>query len=172
VQPSITFRQLGRSDFPLLQEWLSAPHVKAWWHDSLDLPGVEAQYGPRVDGVEPTHVFVMEFAGRPFGLIQWYVWSDYPRHAAQLKAELTAAGIDLAIGKLPMIGLGLGPLAIREFVTQIVFADPGVTAVVTDPEEGNVRSLRAFRKAGFMPAQQVQLVGENFKRQVVRLDRL
>ncbi len=71
-----------------------------------------------------------------------------------------------------MIGLGLGPLAIREFITQIVFADPGVTAVVTDPEEGNVRSLRAFRKAGFMPVQQVQLVGENFKRQVVRLDRL
>jgi RimJ/RimL family protein N-acetyltransferase len=54
---------------------------------------------------------------------------------------------------------------------QIVFADPNINAVVADPEEGNLRSLRAFRKAGFAATNTVQLAGENFKRRVVRMDR-
>ena len=172
MRASISFRPLTRSDFPALQEWLSAPHVAAWWHDPLDLAGVEAKYGRRVDGAEPTHVFVIEQAGRPVGWIQWYLWSDYPEHALQLKAEAASAGIDLAIGELAMTGLGLGPVAIREFLRQVAFRGPSVSAVITDPEEGNRRSLRAFEKAGFTLANTVQLVGENFKRRVVRMDRL
>jgi aminoglycoside 6'-N-acetyltransferase len=171
MQTSISFRPLGRSDFPLLQEWLSAPHVAAWWHEPLDLAAVAAKYGPRVDGAEPTHVFVIEHGGRPIGWIQWYLWSDYPEHARQLSADLASAGIDLAIAELAMTGLGLGPAAIREFLGQVVFRDPSVSAVITDPEEGNLRSLRAFQKAGFTVTNTVQLAGENFKRRVVRMDR-
>jgi aminoglycoside 6'-N-acetyltransferase len=171
MQGSISFRPLGRSDFSMLQEWLAAPHVNAWWRERLDLAGVEATYAPRVDGVEPTHVFVMEHSGRPVGWIQWYFWSDYPQHAAQVRADLASAGIDLAIGERTMTGLGLGPVAICNFLTQIVFADQRVTAVITDPEKGNLRSLRAFMKAGFKLTDTVQLAGENFERRVVRMDR-
>jgi RimJ/RimL family protein N-acetyltransferase len=171
MQASISFRPLGRYDFPLLQEWLSAPHVDAWWHERLDLASVDAKYGPRVDGTEPTHVFVIEHGGRPIGWIQWYLWLDYPGHALQLKADLGSAGIDLAIGELAMTGLGLGPVAIREFLRQVVFRDRSVSAVITDPEEGNNRSLRAFEKAGFAVTDTVQLAGESFRRRVVRMDR-
>ncbi len=168
VQDSISFRPLGRSDFPLLQKWLSAPHVAVWWGKPLDLEAVEAKYGPRVDGTEPTHVFVIEYDGQPVGWIQWYLWSDYPEHALQLRAELPSAGIDLAIGELPRMGLGLGPVAIREFLGQIVFAGTKISAVITDPAQGNLRSLRAFEKAGFTVTNTVQLSGEDFKRLVVR----
>lgn len=171
IQASVSFRPLGRPDFPLLQEWLSAPHVDAAWHERLDLAGVNAKFGPRVDGAEPTHVFVIEHCGRPIGWIQWYCWSDYQKHALQLGAEPASAGIDLAIGDVAMTGLGLGPFAIGEFLRQIVFEDPRVRAVITDPEEGNLRSLRAFKKAGFSVAKAVQLAGEAFTRLVVRLDR-
>jgi aminoglycoside 6'-N-acetyltransferase len=171
MKGSISFRALGRSDFPLLEEWLSAPHVAAWWREELDLAGVEAKYGPRVDGAEPTHVFVIEFVGRPVGWIQWYQWSDYPAHALQLRAEPGAAGIDLAIGESGMTGQGLGPVAIGEFLRQRVFVNGCVKAVVTDPAESNIRSLRAFAKAGFAMADTVQLAGEDFRRIVVRLDR-
>jgi aminoglycoside 6'-N-acetyltransferase len=171
MEASISFRPLGRSDFPQLQEWLSAPHVAAWWHESLDLASVDAKYGPRVDGAEPTHVFVIEHGGRQVGWIQWYLWSDYSEHARQLKADFGSAGIDLAIGEFAMTGLGLGPVAICEFLRQIVFADPSVSAVIADPEEGNLRSLRAFKKAGFRVTNTVQLAGENFKRRVVCMDR-
>jgi len=171
MQSPIAFRPLRRSDFGLLQQWLSAPHVASWWHEPLDLAGVEAKYGPRVDGAEATHVFVIEHGGRSVGWIQWYRWADYREHAQQLGAEDTAAGIDLAIGEPEMTGVGLGPGAIGEFLRQIVFADPSISAVITDPEEGNLRSLCAFSKAGFTVTDTVQLAGENFRRRVVCMDR-
>jgi aminoglycoside 6'-N-acetyltransferase len=167
----LSFRPLGRSDFPLLQQWLSAPHVDAWWHERLDLAGVAEKYGPRVDGVDPTHVFVIEHEGYAIGWIQWYLWADYPAHALQLGAEPSSAGIDLAIGEFRMTGLGLGPVAIRGFLDQIVFRDASVSAVIADPEERNVGSVRAFQKAGFRVVNTVQLRGESFMRQVVRLGR-
>jgi aminoglycoside 6'-N-acetyltransferase len=171
MQGSISFRRVGRSDFPLIQEWLSAPHVAAWWGEPLNLAAVDAKYGARVDGTEPAHIFVIEKGGRPIGWIQWYLWSDYPEHALQLKAEAGTAGIDLAIGELAMIGLGLGSIAIHAFVEQIVFSETRISAVIADPAENNRRSLRAFEKAGFTTMNTVQLAGEDFKRQVVRMDR-
>jgi aminoglycoside 6'-N-acetyltransferase len=171
MRASISFRPLQRSDFPLLQEWLAAPHVAAWWNERNDLAGVEAKYGQRVDGAEPTHVFVIEQECRSIGWIQWYLWADYPEHARQLGAEPAAAGIDLAIGEPDMTGLGLGPIIIREFLDQFVFANSGIGAVVADPEERNLRSLHAFRKAGFNMVKTVSLASECCRRQVVRLVR-
>jgi len=136
----------------------------------MDLAGVELKYGPRVDGAEPTRVFMIERSGRPIGWVQWYLWSGYPEHARQLSAEPASAGIDLAIGEHAMTGLGLGPIAIREFLERIVFADPRVAVVIADPEEANLRSLRAFEKAGFIVTDTVRLSGENFNRRVVRMN--
>ena len=70
-----------------------------------------------------------------------------------------------------MTGLGIGPAAIREFIKQIVFADPGISAVTADPEADNLRLLRAFEKAGFVMIKTVQLRGENVRRRVVRYSR-
>jgi|SRR5579863_3041299 len=111
VQASISFRPLERSDFPQLQEWLAAPYVAAWWNERNDLASVEAQYGPRIDGVEPTHVFVIERKCRPIGWIQWYLWSDYPEHARQFGAEPASAGIDLANRRLRSYSTGRGEAA-------------------------------------------------------------
>ena len=171
MRASLSFRPLQRCDFTLLQKWLAAPHVALWWKERLDLPGIEAKYGPRVDGAEPTHVFVLEHEARPIGWIQWYLWADYPDHARQLGAPPSSAGIDLAIGEVRMTGAGLGPDAIRAFIAQFIFARPAVCAVVTDPEESNLRSLRAFEKAGFRAVKLVQLDGEDCRRHVLRLDR-
>ena len=60
MQASISFRPLGRSDFPLLQDWLSAPHMAVGWHERLDLAGVDAQYAHRLKSLarhvsKPTH---------------------------------------------------------------------------------------------------------------------
>lgn len=165
----ISFRALKRLDFPLLQRWLSEPHVDAWWHEPLDLAGLEQKYGPRIDRVEPVHVFIIEHERQPIGWIQWYRWSDYPKHAVQLEAESSAAGIDLSIGEISALGKGIGSSAIREFIRNVVSVEPGITAVVTDPEELNSRSCRAFEKAGFISLRSVGLEGENVRRQVMHL---
>lgn len=164
----LSFRALHRRDFPLLQAWLSRPHVDAWWHERLDLAGLERHYGPTIDGREPTHVFVIEHHQEPIGFIQWYRWADYSEHAAQLGAERDSAGIDFAIGVPELIGRGIGPRAIRAFLERIVFVEPGIAACVSDPETRNTRSLRAFEKAGFVAVRTVQLPGEPCERTVVR----
>jgi aminoglycoside 6'-N-acetyltransferase len=164
----VSFRALQRKDFRLLHGWLSLPHVDAWWHERLDLAGIERKYGPRVDGNEPTHVFLIEHHAQPIGWIQWYRWADYPEHGALLGAEPDSAGIDLAIGAPELTGRGLGPLAIRAFLERVVFAERAMTACVSDPETQNLRSLRAFEKAGFVKVRTVQLPGESCSRTVVR----
>jgi aminoglycoside 6'-N-acetyltransferase len=164
----ISFRPLHRKDFPLLQVWLSMPHVDAWWHERLDLAGLERKYGPRIDGNEPTHVFVIEHRERAIGWIQWYRWADYPEHGARLGAESDSAGIDLAIGAVELTGRGLGPVVIRAFLERVVFAERDITACVSDPETQNTRSLRAFEKAGFVRTGTVHLPGESGSRTIVR----
>lgn len=161
---------MRHSDLPLLQRWLQLPHVDAWWHEPLDLAGVVAKYGPRIDGVVPTHMFVIEHEGRAIGWIQWYRWRDYPAHAAQLGAEPSAAGVDLALGEAEMLGRGFGSRALALFVERVVFAHD-VSAVVCDPEERNARSLRAFEKAGFTVERTIRLQGEACTRCVVRWNR-
>ena len=47
-----------------------------------------------------------------------------------------------------------------------------MAAIVADPEVNNLRSVGAFKKAGFSIVNTVQLAGEGFERHVVRLDRV
>jgi aminoglycoside 6'-N-acetyltransferase len=168
---SISFRGLARSDFPLLQKWLAAPHVAVWWNERFDLTSLEATYGPRIDGGEPVYVYLIQHEGVPIGWIQWYRWRDFPAHSFQLGAGAMSAGIDLAIGEIEMTGRGLGPIVIREFGMRYIFTNSDVSAIVADPAAANVRSLGAFQKAGFSMANSVQLIGETFRRHIVRLDR-
>ena len=152
-QSILSFRELGRSDFPLLQKWLAAPHVAVWWNERFDLASLEAKYGPAIDGNEPIHVYLIQVEGAPIGWIQWYRWRDFPEHAIE------------------MTGRGLGPAAIREFCTKCIFTNGDVHAIVADPSTRNTRSVSAFRKAGFNIVDTVQLPDEAFERSIVRLDR-
>jgi aminoglycoside 6'-N-acetyltransferase len=170
-QSTISFRELGRSDFPLLQKWLAAPHVAVWWNERFDPASLEAKYGPAIDRNEPIHVYLIQGKGVPIGWIQWYRWRDFPEHATQVGADPMSAGIDLAIGDIEMTGRGLGPAVIREFGTNYIFTNGDIRAIVADPSTRNTRSVSAFRKAGFNIVDTVRLVDEAFERHIVRLDR-
>lgn len=167
----IAFRPLRREDLPLLQRWLSLPHVDAFFRQALDAAGVEAKFVPRIEGREPTYVFILELDARPIGWLQWYRWADYPRHAAMLGADPTTAGVDFAIGERDALGRGIGARALRAFVERVVFADSAITACVSDPEAANTRSLRTFARAGFSVVRTVQLLGDPNPRQIVRCER-
>jgi aminoglycoside 6'-N-acetyltransferase len=56
-------------------------------------------------------------------------------------------GIDQFIGVSDMIGRGHGPRLIRQFVDGLLIS--GTPRVVTDPDPGNGRAVRAYEKAGF-----------------------
>ncbi len=170
-QSIISFRVLARTDFPLLQKWLAAPHVVVWWNERFDLASLEAKYGPAIDGSEPIHMYAIQRDSVPIGWIQWYRWRDFPEHAIQVGADPLSAGIDLAIGEVELTGRGLGPAVIRQFGASYIFINDDIGAIVADPSASNRRSVSAFRKAGFNIVDTVQLVDEAFERYVVRWDR-
>jgi aminoglycoside 6'-N-acetyltransferase len=148
----IRFRPLARTDFPTLSAWLATPHVATWWREPSDLEGIEARYGPCVDGRDPTRVCVAERRGAPVGLIQRYRMADeadWRRVLAAADLPSAAVGIDYLVGDPRDTGRGLGPAIIDAFVADTFRSMGDIDAVVAAVQEANRRSWRALEKAGF-----------------------
>ncbi|MEO9007763.1 MAG: GNAT family N-acetyltransferase [Candidatus Dormibacter sp.] len=145
----IGFRRLERADFPLLARWQGEPHVARWWGPGPDLAAFETEYGPGIDGTDPTQVFLAELEGRPAGLIQRYRNRDHPSWDQQVQVP-NAVSIDYYLGEPHLIGKGIGPQMIAAFVEQL-FADyVDITSVTVGVLQENRPSWRALEKAGFV----------------------
>lgn len=59
----ITFRRVTREDFGLLAVWLSEPHNRRWWNHETSREAIERDFGPSVDGAEPSLDFLALDAG-------------------------------------------------------------------------------------------------------------
>jgi aminoglycoside 6'-N-acetyltransferase len=139
----IAFRALTAADFPLLGEWLRAPHVARWWGDG---EGEIAHIKEHMREDSTVRPFVIVADGRPIGYLQSYdihAEADHPYR----DQPAGSIGIDLSIGEADCIGRGLGPLVIDAFVRRL-FAE-GAPRVVIDPHPSNAAAIRAYEKAGF-----------------------
>jgi aminoglycoside 6'-N-acetyltransferase len=85
-------------------------------------------------------------------MIQTYLVSDYPEWDAVVQVGEGVAGVDLLIGEEELIGRGLGPQILGQFVRDVV----AVPTVVATIEVTNRRSWRAFEKAGFRHVRDVE----------------
>jgi aminoglycoside 6'-N-acetyltransferase len=149
---AVTFRPVGRMDFPLLGRWLAAPHVEPWWREAYDPASIEARYGPIIDGADPAEVFVVLLDNEPVGLIQRYLIDDEPQWKQSLQPANVpepSVGVDYLIGTQELIGKGLGPTVIDRFVRKTWRRYPGVVAAVADVHPDNRRSWRALERTGF-----------------------
>jgi aminoglycoside 6'-N-acetyltransferase len=104
-------------------------------------------------------------------MIQAYLVAAYPEWEAVVQVGDGVAGIDLLIADQALTGRGLGTEVLRRFVRDVVFAAPGTTACIADPEVGNTASLRAFEKAGFRRVREFVDPEEGTTNVLVRLDR-
>ena len=137
-------------DLRLVHDWLQRPHVSRWWAERRTYEDVVAHYLPAIEGTDPTDHYLVLLDGRPVGMLQTYLVSDYPTYAEQIRiSDSATAGADILIGEEELTGQGLGTEVLRRFVDDVVFARSQTTACVADPDERNVASLRAFEKAGF-----------------------
>lgn len=149
----IEFHPLREEHLPLFQAWLGEPHVAEFWQESGDTNELREKFLSRLPsrGYFP---FVIVLDGRPVGYIQHYEacragggW--WPDEAPGV------FGIDQLLGEPGLVGRGIGSLVIRCFLDQL-FANPAVAEVITDPEPGNGRAIRAYEKAGFRPAGELE----------------
>lgn len=88
-----------------MREWLGRPHVRRWWHDP------DRSFGhveDALDGRDATVCYLIVVAGRPVGLIQDYLVSDFPEWEEVVGPGQGLAVVDLLIGEEEDMGRGLG----------------------------------------------------------------
>lgn len=140
--PTYDFRAVAEDDLPVVEQWLTQPHVAPWWGD----PGTEvASIRDHIDSdeVEP---LVVELDGRAIAYLQGYDphLEDAHPYADQPFGTL---GVDILIGPPDLIGIGHGPAILRQFAEALF--EEGAPRVVIDPDAANTRAMRACEKAGF-----------------------
>lgn len=147
---AISFRPLGENDLLLMFQWLRDPDVSRWYGRAPEtLAEVEAKYLPRINGDDPVRCFIVSYRDDPVAYIQTYRIDHDTDYARALNVDRDAAGIDVFIGKLALRFQGFGAVMLREFVNQVVFADPDTSCCVIAPLATNTPAIRAYEKAGF-----------------------
>jgi RimJ/RimL family protein N-acetyltransferase len=146
----IRFQKLQFDDLPLMQQWLNTDFVTEWYSgEPTTLEGIREEYGPLIDGRDPTQAFLIIYDTTPIGYIQTYKFRDNPEWQAVVQPAEEAAGIDLFIGHPGYIHRGAGSFIIKKFLQEIVFSQPEIEICVIDPEPANKVAIRAYEKAGF-----------------------
>jgi aminoglycoside 6'-N-acetyltransferase len=150
--PRVELRPLRREDFPLLSRWLAEPLVARWWADDSSLDAVEAQYGPSVDGTDPTALYLAEHEGQAFGFVQVYRFDDEPETRDELSAVCPvppgAISIDYLVGEAGARGRGLGAAMIAAAVARGFADHPDAGELLVPVVAANEASWRALERAG------------------------
>ena len=147
---TVTLRAMGRGDLPDVVRWRAAEHVDRWFagDGEATLEAVTERYGPRIDGVSPTRMWVVEVNGRSAGFCQDYRLRDYPEYAV-LTPDPEAVGVDYAIGEPHLVGQGVGTAMLWAWLLSARRRYPDVTTYFSAPDHRNAASLRALEKVGF-----------------------
>ncbi len=136
------FSPMTSADLPLVRRWLATPEVVQWWGDA------EEQFAlVSGDLDEPAMAqFIAAADSRPFAYLQCFDLTAWPEPGFGAQPAGTRA-IDQFIGEPDMLGRGHGSAFIRRFIDHM-FA-MGTPRIITDPDPGNARAIRAYEKAGF-----------------------
>ncbi|KTD82223.1 GNAT family N-acetyltransferase [Legionella waltersii] len=142
----IQFLPLHEGHIPLLRQWLNEPHVAEFWQETGNEEELRQKFLEKIPerGVSP---FIISFDQRPIGYIQYYEankigggwWPD---------AKEGTFGIDQLIGDPMYINRGYGTKIISQFV-DLLFNNPQVKEIITDPDPKNHRAVRVYEKVGF-----------------------
>jgi aminoglycoside 6'-N-acetyltransferase len=145
----VSFRPLAISDLPLLHHWLNEEEVLTWYAKQPPTAAdVHAKYLPRIEALDPVHVFFFAVGGTDAGLIQCYLLKDFPAYARAMQAQPEWVGLDFFIGEPRFRGAGLGARVIDAFITEYVFR-VGHYTCCSSPAAANERSIRTLVRAGF-----------------------
>lgn len=146
----VTVRAMTRGDLPDVARWRGQPHVDRWWHTDgpATLEAVTEKYGPVIDGMTPTRMWVVEVNGRSVGFVQDYRVGDYPEFAL-LAPDHDAIGCDYVIGEPEWTGRGIGARALWAWMVRTRHRLPAATTYFAAPDHRNTPSLRLLDKVGF-----------------------
>jgi AacA4 family aminoglycoside N(6')-acetyltransferase len=148
----VTLRLMTEHDLPMLHDWLNRPHIVEWWGGEEERPTLDEvleKYLPRVLAEEAVTPYIAMMGEEPIGYAQSYValgsgdgwWED--------ETDPGVRGIDQSLANHEQLNKGLGTKLVQALV-ELLFTDPGVTKIQTDPAPSNYRAIRCYEKAGFV----------------------
>ncbi len=139
---NFTFRKLTSADLPLMQHWLEAPHVKAWW------PDAERQVGMMLDDIEnPTiNMQVVCLIDHPFAYIHDY---DARKFGQFQYADLPpgARVMDSFVGDSDFMGQGHAAACISARVRDLRLHHP---MIAVGPNTKDIHAISIYTQAGFL----------------------
>jgi RimJ/RimL family protein N-acetyltransferase len=146
MNADVSFTRLSAGDLPLLHEWLSRPHVAAYWDEPIALQDMAGKFAAHMRS-EIVFGYVASLDGVPAAYVQTYAAAKvgggwWPNEAAG------TWGVDQFLADGARLGQGLGTQLVRALVA-FVFARHGADAIITDPRPDNLRAVRCYEKAGF-----------------------
>jgi len=152
---AFSFRRLAASDLPMLHQWMARPHWIEWWGVPDPLDVFLTAYGTWIADTRKGQPYIAWFEGRAFGYIQSYVPMACGNGWWENETDPGVRGIDQSIADPGDLNRGLGTAMVRAFV-QMLFDNPYVTRIQTDPDPRNARAIRCYEKAGFRPVGEVR----------------
>lgn len=149
---SVTLRPMTEQDLPMLHDWLNRPHIVEWWGGDEARPTlaeVQEHYLPRVlaEGFVVPYIAMLD--EEPIGYAQSYVALGSGDGWWEGETDPGVRGIDQSLANSSQLGQGLGTKLVRVLV-EMLFTDPEVTKIQTDPSPANLRAIRCYEKAGFV----------------------
>ena len=153
ITPSeaVTFRMMREDDISLFHEWLQRQHIVEWWGRDTAARSFEetrAKYLPRVLERQRVRPYIALLEGCPIGWAQSYVALGAGGGWWEEETDPGVRGIDQFLCDAHSLGQGLGTRMVTAFVT-LIFSDPTVTRIQTDPSFENTRAIRCYEKSGF-----------------------
>ncbi len=149
----LTLVPLKPEHFSFLKKWLNEPYLtntfgeKHIWTDRQ----ITDKYSHEMDA------YILLVEEKPIGYLQYYNAYDYPRDGYNLREALqgtdlesiSLAAIDLFIGESDHLSQGYGTKALQSALERLILR--AFDACLVDPDKSNLRAIKAYQKAGFVP---------------------
>lgn len=141
----IALRLFQQTDLPLMQHWLTLPHIAKWYTEPEDWL-YELEH--RKDEFHWLHHFIVESGEHPIGFCQFY---EYRLSGETWHGDLPLEGaysIDYLIGESEYLGKGLGRQIVLELTSRIRVQE-NARRILVQPAPENAASCRTLLSAGF-----------------------
>ena len=138
---AVSLRRLrdDEADYRLLDAWCGDEEVYRYFEQRILNPEeIRRKYRPRTREDAAVPVYMIEYEGRPVGIVQHQRMND----------EEGAYEIDLFIGEAEARSRGVGRRCV-ELIARHLFEEKGARALVMCPLRENVRAVRCYQKCGF-----------------------
>jgi AacA4 family aminoglycoside N(6')-acetyltransferase len=148
----VHLRPMTERDLPMLHVWLNRPHIVEWWGGEENRPTLNEvleHYRPRILAQEAVTPYIAMLGDEPIGYAQSYVALGSGDGWWQDETDPGVRGIDQSLANPNQLNICLGTKLVRALV-ELLFSDPSVTKIQTDPAPSNHRAIRCYEKAGFV----------------------